>query len=108
MKNFVFVCILSFGLLGAQTTRPLEALPATAAFATWAVVSPLVSLLVNVVPNLLWIIGCLLVDQKDFASRYAMGGIVGGTVGTCAAVAVYRMFQQVQEKQKTLRLTNKL
>lgn len=93
MKKIVSICIFYFGLATVQSTRPLELLPTTAALATWAVVSPSVSLLVNTVPNPLWIVGCLLVNPTDGASRYAMGGIVGGTVGTCAAFAVYKMLK---------------
>ncbi len=84
--------IIGFGLLSAQNIRTLEIVPTVAAVATWAVVSPVVSLLANTRPNPLWAIGCLLAPNS-LASRYAMGGIVGGTVGACAAFAVYNMFK---------------
>ena len=95
------ILILSTGLLATQNTRTEEAVPTLAAIATWAIVAPSVSLLVNTVPNPLWIVGCMLVSPNDWASRYALGGIVGGTVGTLAATAVYKALKS-QNKQKKI------
>lgn len=100
--KIVSTLLVSIGLLTAQTIRSEEAAPTLAAIATWVVVAPTVSLLVNTVPNPLWIIGCMLVDPRDGASRYAMGGIVGGTVGTLAAVAVYKTLKSQSKPQKML------
>lgn len=94
------ILILSIGLLAAQNMRADEAVPTIAAIATWAVVAPTVSLLVNTVPNPLWIVGYMLVDPRDGASRSAMGGIVGGTVGTLAAVVVYKALKSQNKQQK--------
>ncbi len=94
--KLISIFVLSIGLLTASNTRPIEVLPAAAAVATWIVVAPTVSLFVNTVPNPLQEIGCMLVDPRDLASRYAMGGIVGGSVGTYAALAVYKALASKQ------------
>lgn len=96
MKIF-YILLLSFGLLSTQTTNTVEIAPLAAAVATWAVVAPSVSLLVNIYSNPLWLVGCLLVNPNDWASRDALGGIVGGTAGTLAAVATYNSLKSAQK-----------
>jgi uncharacterized membrane protein len=86
------LCSISF------TTKPIEPLASVASIVTWAIVSPVISLLTNTVPNPLWSVGYKLVG-RSWPSRYALGGIVRGTVGTLAAVAVYcKVAAYMQEK----------
>lgn len=94
------ILMLSAGLLTTQPTHTEEMVPTLASIVTWAIVAPTVSLLVNTVPNPLWIVGCMLVDPRNGASRYAMGGIVGGTMGTLAAVAVHKALKSQNKQQK--------
>ena len=91
MKSLNILALATLCAFSASHSINYKALGAAAI--TWATVSPIASFLTNVVPNPLWIIGCLLVDPRDGASRYAMGGIVGGTVGTLAAVGMYRLIK---------------
>jgi phosphotransferase system glucose/maltose/N-acetylglucosamine-specific IIC component len=56
---------------------------------TWAAIAPTVSLIVNTTP-IFFSVGELLLG-RDYASRYALGGIIGGTVATYVAAKVYRV-----------------
>lgn len=83
---------LAFSLLVASTATITYTAPKPVAYAaagaTWLIASPTASLLLNTSPTA-WTIGYWLLGN-DLASRYALGGIVGGTVGTLAAVYVFK------------------
>lgn len=105
--KFFPIFVLSIGLLVTQNTCPkncsIEPIPAVAAVITWVAIVPPLSRVINTVPNPLWEVGSLLVGPRDLASRYALGGIVAGTIGTCAAVIVYNLFKSTTQKINRLR-----
>lgn len=65
-----------------------DALAKAAGIATWVTVAPTASFIINTTP-IFWNIGAALLGNA-VASRYALGGIVGGTVGTMAGIVVYK------------------
>ena len=82
--------LLGLGILSASTTQPIQWGPAAAAAVTWVVVAPIASLWVNTMPSrLLGKLSYVLVGRGE-AARIILDGIVGGTVGTLAAMYVYQ------------------
>ena len=61
-----------------------------AAATTWVTVSPVAAMLVNYIPNPLWLLERLPGNRIDnLMLRYVWGTIIGGSIGTLAAVKVY-------------------
>lgn len=100
MKRLIFLSVL-FSLASINPTiyaeNKFSSLNVATAAAAWVAVAPAVSFFVNTTPAF-WPTGEFLCGN-DLPSRYALGGIVGGTVATLAALYIYSKFESLRNTQ---------
>ena len=88
MKSLNILALATLCAFSASHSMNSKAL-GTAAI-TWATVSPVASYLVNYIPNPLWLLDNLPGQRPgNIIIRYAWGLMIGGSIGTLAAVKVY-------------------